>query len=228
MAIARVGTPTSNEATTVTIPAGHAAGHLMVVWAWRDGSTTNPTVPAGWTTITNTTDGTTCSISMGWKWAVSGAETSGTWTNATSTACHVYRGVDPINPVGAVVGTAGTTSPYTFGAVTLRNTSTSWIAAFIGHRSVDTTTITTAPTSMTNQSSTLGATSDVASHDTNGPYTAGITYAANTVAPGGTDSGVITAMLEIIAENATTINNYQFADASSSNAGIISVGEKIK
>ena len=102
------------EAASVTIPS-HQVGDLIIVWAWIE-SATNPTIPAGWTTITNTTDGTTCSISMGWKIATSSSETSGTWTNATSTGAAVYRGAASVS-ANFSTGTTGATQ--TWNAVTL-------------------------------------------------------------------------------------------------------------
>ena len=138
--ISRIGSA-SAEATTITIPAGHHQGDIILIAAFRDGNTTNPSVPAGWTTITVTTDGTTCSTSVGWKIATSNSETSGTWTNATGLMCHVYRGVDHISPFGVQTATpspsltanAGTTSPSTYGATTGVNKgrmNNQWFVAF--------------------------------------------------------------------------------------------------
>ena len=146
--ISRIGS-SSAEATTVTIPAGHQQGDIIIIAAFRDGSTTNPTVPAGWSTLTITTDGTTCSLSVGWKIAISNSDTSGTWTNATGLICHVYRGVDLISPFGVLTTTpitslttnAGTTSPSTYGStvgVTKGRMNDQWFVAFQFHRSVNT------------------------------------------------------------------------------------------
>jgi hypothetical protein len=193
--IERVGA-TAAEANTITIPGVYQAGDTMLIFAFRDGSATNPTIPAGWTTITNTFDGTTCSVSIGYKVAASNVETSGTWTNATALICHVYRGCKVTgSPFGTPTNTAGTTSPSTYGAVTLR-ANTSWLIAFQGHRSVDTTTLTNPPSGMVNVSSSLGATCDMAGFDTNGNYDA-TGYLSNTVAPGGTASGWQTTVIEL-------------------------------
>jgi hypothetical protein len=225
MAIERVG-HNSAEASTVTIPAGHKAGDIILIFAYRDGSATNPTIPAGWTKITNTLDGTSCSVSIGWKVAQSGSETSGTWTNATHLQVIVYRGVDPITPFGALTSNAGTTSPSTYGAttgITKWKSNETWFAAFQGHRSVDTTTLNGNPTNYTNLQYLQGATSDSVSFDTNGPVSDGM--ASNTVAPGGTASGWITAQLPVYPA-VTILNNFQFARAKS--AGIISMSERIR
>lgn len=218
--ISRVGSG-SAEATTITIPAGHQLGDILLIFAFRDGSATNPTVPAGWNVITNTTDGTTCSVSIGWKLATSGAETSGTWTNATGLMCHVYRGADPVTPFGTLVANAGTTSPSTYGStigVGLDRMDNQWFVAFQAHRSVDTTTLSNAPTGYTNVINALGATQDMVSFDTNGPVAAG--FASNTVAPGGTASGWQTCQLPIYPSQ-VKLNNYRRIRAVS--AGVISV-----
>lgn len=214
MAISYIGSA-SNEAATITIPA-HQAGDLIIIWAWRE-NVTNPTIPANWTNITNTTDGTTCSISMGWRIATTAAETSGTWTNATSTACHVYRGAADVGPN---FSTATTGATQTWNALNVAGQG-SWLAGFIGHRSIDTTTLTTPPTSMTNLTSTLGATSDVASHDTQAIFSG--EYATNNTTSGGTNSGAITAIIEI-RQIQDLPNNYQFIRVGNG----MSVSEKIR
>lgn len=188
------------ESATVTLPSGIQPGDLMIVFAFRDGSATNPTIASGWTNITNTTDGTTCSVSVAWRRAGSG-EGNPTFTNAGLTICHVYRGVEHVaeatSPFGTFQSSAGTTSPSTYAAVSTMKGHTSWLAAFQGHRSINTSTIGTAPTSMTNRTVISSATSTCgASFDTNGPYK-GTSYASNTVAPGGTASGWITVVLEL-------------------------------
>jgi len=226
MAIERVG-HNSAEAATVTIPTGHKAGDIILIFAFRDGSATNPTIPAGWTNITNTLDGTSCSVSIGWKVAKSSAETSGTWTNATHLQVIVYRGVDITTPFGALTSNAGTTSPSTYGAttgVTKWKSNETWFAAFQGHRSIDTTSMNNVPTGYTNLQYLQGATSDSVSFDTNGPVN-NDGFASNTVAPGGTASGWITAQIPIYPASMQQ-NNFQFARSKS--AGIISMSERIR
>lgn len=232
--ISRIGSG-SAEATTITIPGTYQAGDIIIIFAFRDGSTTNASVPAGWNTLTITTDGTSCSSSAGWKIAASGAETSGTWTNATGLICHVYRGADPISPFGVQTATptpsltanAGTTSPSTYGATTGPNMGrmdNQWFVAVQFHRSTDTTTMNNAPTGYTNViNAQSGVTQNMVSFDTDGPVEAG--FASNTVAPGGTASGWQTLQLPIYPAMYRT-NNYQFARCVS--AGVISLGEKLR
>jgi hypothetical protein len=184
--ISRVG-QAGAEATTVTIPAGHQVGDLLVICAFRDGSTTNPTVPAGWTTITATFDGTSCSVSAGWKYATSAAETSGTWTNATGLLCVVLRGVTDVSPIMDTATSAGTTNTVTYAALSdanLRAAIRYYIFAFIMHRSVD-VTIEQPPTGMNNILKTEGSTNDMAIHEA----TADDAWPSTNVAISGTASG---------------------------------------
>lgn len=193
------------EANSIGLPSGIQRGDLMLIFAFRDGSATNPTVPAGWTTLTNTLDGTSCSAAIGWRRYQPG-DTSGTWANATALALVVYRGAQSDGePVGTPQTSVGTTSPSTYAAVATGRGGSSWIAAFQGHRSVDTTALTTPPTGLTNVASALGATCDVVVHDSNGPISD--RFVSATVAPGGTASGWITAMVEIFSR-AVVLNNY--------------------
>lgn len=223
--ISRIGS-NSSETNSVTIPAGHQAGDLIIISAFRDGSATNPTIPAGWTNITNTSDGTTCSISAGWKFAASGAETSGTWTNATGMLVHVYRGVDPVAPLGTFTFNGGSSATLTYGAttgLTKARMDNQWFVAFAHHRSINTTTMTNAPTGYTLVVTALGATQDQVSFDTDGPTEIG--FASNTVATGGTSSGFCTIQLPIYPPMMKT-NNFQ--QVRSVSAGVISVGEKVR
>ena len=91
-AVSYVGSA-SAQANTVNPPA-HVNGDLVVVFAHRDGSTTNPTVASGYTTITNTTDGTSNSISVGCRVSDGTLANTGTWTNATSIAAIISDSLD--------------------------------------------------------------------------------------------------------------------------------------
>lgn len=223
-AIIRIGS-NSAEAASLTIPTGHQSQDVLLIYAFRDGNATAPSLPTGWTSL-GTATATSTSARVGWKLATSSSETSGTWTNATGTMVHVYRGVDPTNGFGTLTTNSGTASPSTYGAttgLTKARMGNSWLVAFQGHRSVDTTTLTTAPTGYTLVITALGATSDMVSFDTNGCIDEG--FASNTVAPGGTASGWITAQIPIYPVQAFT-NNFRFVQSKS--AGIISVGERIR
>jgi hypothetical protein len=191
--VTRVGTATGD--TSATLPA-HQAGDIIIGWAFRDGSTTNPTLPAGWISLTSR-DGTSCSARMGYKIAASAAETTGTWTNASVVAFAVYRGarsdgaVDPVADWAFDTGTSSTVN-YDGNNITL-NSDRTWVAAFVGHRSTD-TTIETAPSNLTNVTSYANATAEVAIHDTNGGVSS---FVDDSVSITGTNSGWITETVTI-------------------------------
>lgn len=227
MPISRVGAA-SAEATSITIPA-HQAGDLIICAAFRDGSTTNPTIPTGvnWTTITNSLDGTSCSVSAAYKRARNSSETSGTWTNASGLAVVVYRGVATNKtPIGSFAGTSGTTNTVTYptnspGANSLNTCrATSWLISFAFHRSTN-TTIETAPAGMTNITNTAGTTAEYAAHDSNGPRGSLGSWPQTTVSITGTASGWITVVGEIMAEE-NRLENFKFFDVTGSTS------EKIK
>lgn len=221
--ISRVGVA-SAEASSVTLPAGHKAGDIILVFAFRDGSTTPPTLPAGFTNI-NSAGSNASSFRCGWKIATSAADTSGTWTNATGIMVVVYRGPDHIIPFSVSAIQAGATSPSNYGGTnlaTIAKMNNQWLVAFQGHVSTDTTTMTTAPTGYGASPiiTALGATQDMVAFDTNGPVETG--FAFNTVAPGGTAAGWHTLQVAIYPAM-QRLNNYQ-----SPRVIGMSVGEKIR
>lgn len=91
MTIALQGSDTANS-TTITMPS-HAAGDLLLFFAYRDNSATLPTIPSGWVTRVGLTQ-STGSLAIAYKYAQTTSETSGTWTNATQIFASVWRG-DP-------------------------------------------------------------------------------------------------------------------------------------
>ncbi len=194
MAISYVGGAVGTN--SATLPSFNS-GDVAICFAFRDGSTTNPTVPAGWTNITNTADGTTCSASCGWRRLVNGDTTTGTWTNASRVVVQVYRGCEPfITPVGGGANGAGTTNTLNYAAVTMtRSDGTSWVAAFIGHRSVNVTTE-TAPGAMSNRQNGVDATAEASGHDTNGGVSS---WSSTNVAASGTASGWVSRTVELLA-----------------------------
>lgn len=222
--ITRIGQG-SAEANTVTIPAGHQVGDLLIIFAFRDGSATNPTIPAGWTNITNTLDTTSGSASVGWKIAASSSETSGTWTNATGLMVIVLRGADNASPwiTGTTSNAVSTT--VTYGALVDANMKGAHgykIIAFAAHRSID-TTIDAPPTGMSNIISALGATQDMAAHEASSDDT----WASTNVGVGGTSSGWVSIVLAIRPAR-LVLQNYQHASAGVGNTGVISVTEKTR
>ena len=194
MAISRIG---SASGTTTATPPSHQAGDLIVAFAFRDGNTTAPSLPSGvnWLSPTNATRaGTTCSHRVAYKIATSNAESIGTFTNATSVIVVVYRGCNPLNPIGVGGVNSGSSTTVNFPAVTLQTTlGTSWVVGFDGHRSAD-VAIETAPTNMTNVTTVSDATDECGAHDTN----AGVTgWTSQNASVGGTSSGWTSHVLEI-------------------------------
>ena len=143
MALSRVG-GSSAAATSIAIPT-HVAGDLIVIWAYRDGSTTPPTVPtAGGTVPTFTTvDGPTganlCSAVCAWAVAAGTTDTSGTWTNATGISVEVWRGQAAV-PIGGHAQSGGNIASganIAIPAITLTAVDgTSAILAFAGWQTV--------------------------------------------------------------------------------------------
>ena len=204
MAISFVGSSTGIN--SATLPA-HQAGDIIIAFAFRDGSATYPTVPAGWTAYRYST-GTTCSASTAIIVATNSSTVSGTWTNATSVIFHVYRGVSFASNTS---GTAGTTTTVTFPACSIYNAK-SWVVGFVGSRSTN-VVIESAPSGMVNRSSVSDATDEAAGHDTNSQVSS---FALRTVNIGGTASGWVTSVIELadIRQDATaTITGIQLTSA---------------
>ena len=195
MAISYVGGAAGTN--TATLPA-FESGDIALVFAFRDGSATNPSVPAGWTNISNTTDGTSCSMSIGWRRLVVGDTTVGTWTNASRTVVGVYRGCEPfITPRGGGANGAGTTNTVAYNAVTMtRGDGTSWVVAGVGHRSVDTTIDSAAISGMTARTGGVNATAEAHLWDTNGGVAS---WATTNQTITGTASGWVTRTVELLA-----------------------------
>lgn len=198
----------SVEATSITIPS-HQAGDLLLIFAFVDASVTEPTLPAGWTSIATTTLASpACASRIGYKIATSGSETSGTWTGATGLVCQVYRGALGI---GRSVTNTASSATVAYPALTLANTQAttpSWVAGFAGHRSVN-GSLGTPPTGMTNRANLEGVTNDMAGHDTNGGVSS---WSLQSVASGETASGYATALVEILPNDLYYIQNVSLSN----------------
>lgn len=168
MALSFVGQATGT--TSATLPS-FQAGDLALVFAFRDGSTTAPSLPSGWTNILTRGTTTSCSQRVGWRRLQTGDTSTGTWTNATSVVVVIYRSSTSAAFVGGSAANGDTTNTANFPAVTFQRTDgTSWAVGFIGHRSTN-TNIESPPTGMTNRSDVADATDEAAGHDTNGGVT---------------------------------------------------------
>ncbi len=198
MALSRVG-GTSAAATSIAIPT-HVAGDLIVIWAYRDGSTTPPTVPTAagtvpaFTVIDGPTGANLNSAVCAWAVAAGTTDTSGTWTNATGISVEVWRGQSSV-PIGghaqsgaSVASGANIAIP----AITLTDASgNSTILAFAGWQTV--TAWNAAPSGYT-QRSNVATEVEVLSKDTT---TSDATFNVTGTASG--TGGTRTEQIEIIA-----------------------------
>lgn len=225
MAISRVGASAA-DGTTITIPGTYQNGDLAIIFAFR-GATTAPSLPAGWTSLGTASAGAS-SYRLGWKLMTSGADTSGTWTNATGLVCHVYRGVaTDRTPVIFGAANTATSATVTYSAISAVTGIDSWVAGFAATKTT-TSTIETAPTNMTNACNTVGAATEYAGHDSNGAYTAGNGAWPATNVSVTTSAEWRSATCQIIAEH-LNINNYQaFKDSATGDTGILSFTERIR
>jgi hypothetical protein len=204
VAISIVGGATGT--TSATLPT-HQADDIIIGFAFRDGSTVQPTLPAGWNQLRDQA-GTTCCSRTAWRRATGAGTTTGTWTNASRVAFIVLRGAWREFPIGSDAAGAGTAASVTYPALTVRKTdSTSMAVRFAGHRSID-TNLQTAPTNYTN----LAAASAVDTIAENACHTRA-SIAANptgdAVAVAGTASGWTAHTIEVLQDPGSgTVENY--------------------
>jgi hypothetical protein len=197
MALSYVGQATGTN--SATLPSFNV-GDIAIVFAYRDGSNTPPSLPAGWNTILGATGANTNSARSGFRYLQSGDTTTGTWTNATSVICLVYRATGGVATVGASARGSGSSTTITYPAVTLQDPNgDSWGIRFAGHRSTN-VTIETAPSGYTNRTSVSDATDEAAGFDSNGGITSG---ASGTASVGGTASGFEAHTIELRFDNRT-------------------------
>ena len=193
MAISFVGAATGT--TSATLPA-HAAGDVLLAFAHRDGNTTAPSLPAGWTDL-GSGGANVNSSRIGYKVAASSGEASGTWTNATGLVILVYRGCAAGDPIGDVVGTGSSSLIISYPALTMQVADgSSWVVGVAGHRSNDTTGFGTAPSGMTNRSYVQDATATLIGNDTAGGVSS---WSAQTVTATGTSGGWRSWSVELLA-----------------------------
>ena len=189
--------------TSATMPA-HQAGDLILCWAYRDGSNTLPTLPSGqnWTTLNGVTGANTNSAYLVGKIATSSSEGVGTFTSATSVIVQVYRPRSGYTATwSAVAANTGASTTVNYPALTLQTgDGSSWVAAFSGHRSTN-TSLETPPAGMTLRSTVVDATDEAAGFDTNGGVAS---WPSTNVSVGGTSSGWRSAVVEIVVAVAST------------------------
>lgn len=123
------------QATSVAV-SGVSAGDIMLVTAHRDGSTTAPTLAAGFTNL-DSGGANTNSHRTAWKTCAGGETTSGTWTNATSVIVSIiHASAGETIAIGAHSPNGGASTSITWLALTLTVTDgSSWVILHGAHRS---------------------------------------------------------------------------------------------
>lgn len=121
--------------TSGTVPT-HVVGDLIVITAYRT-ALTAPSLPTGYTAIDNTSANAN-SIRVGYKYATSTSDTSGTWTNATGIIITVYRGVAAIGVVDATTHAAATTVSLASLATFKNGNGKGWVVACYGSTAAST------------------------------------------------------------------------------------------
>jgi hypothetical protein len=189
--VAYVGS--ASGVTSATLPL-HQTGDLILAYAYRDGSTTAPTLPSGWTSIASANGANTNSALLAYKVAASGSETATGFTNATALIVQIYRNVDQSSPIGGNNFDTGSSTTISYPEVTMSVTNgTSWVVGFSGHRSTN-VAIQNSPAGMSNRIAYADATNEAASFDT----AMGVTsWSAQTASVGGTASGWFARTVEI-------------------------------
>jgi hypothetical protein len=195
--------------TSCTSPT-HQTNDLFLIGVGRDGSTTAPTIPGGWTAIgsAQTINGTSTADSYFrtfCKIAASSGETVTGFTSASNVTVVVYRGTKQASDCSTVVGTPvtnttainTTTTTVTYGTVT-NGDSRGWDVGF-AYAPAATAGLGTAPTGMTNRA-TSGSTK-LSAHDTNAAV-ASFTTQNVTVTTAGR---VMTLVMEIEAPQQATL-----------------------
>lgn len=233
MAISRVGSAIA-AATSITIPAGHQAGDYMLIFAFNSGAATAPTLPAGWTSIQSSTLNSVGS-NLGFRQALSSAETSGTWTNATSIVAVVYRNTATNKAVKATLSTNGimnannNTNIVWQALQPMQCPGTSWVVSFAAIKSIN-TGLSSGPTLLPNIQSNVTGVEQACAYDSNGPLQYFCTFPpyGNPVSSlgtsiGGTAGAWHTYTIEIMAEQ-LNIQNYMSTKVASG----MSAGERIR
>lgn len=178
-----------------------AEGDLLVVFAYRNGNTNAPGIPAGWTSIASGSGGggTGHSSTLAYKVAATSSDVSGTWTNATHLTLHVYRDASIGTPVGNNSVLTGTTATnVSVPDLTLQRTNgTSWVVTFFGHRNAASAVGTAGGTALElRATNTISGT--IAGADTNMPVNDFTLYPGFTITA--TSGNYISRAVEIIAQ----------------------------
>ena len=115
MTIALQGSANAN-ATSVTLPS-HAINDTVLLFVYRDNSTTSPTIPSDYEVVHQSVMGSFGYLIAAYKVATSASETSGTWTNASHVCAMIFRGdANSLVIPEFFNSTSATSTTVTFGA----------------------------------------------------------------------------------------------------------------
>jgi hypothetical protein len=139
--------------TTVGIPGSYQAGDLIVLYAFRDGATTEMTDPTNGAWERPKTNaglnGPTCNGQVYWRYALSSSESAPVVGSATGVLLEVWRGNAPYSLMpGAIVASpvASTGTTITYPALPLsRGDGTSYVLRLAGARAATNLTTNTPP-----------------------------------------------------------------------------------
>lgn len=199
MSISRVQAATA-QANHVAFSAPQA-GDLILAWFHRDGSTTAPSLPTGYTTIRSASGGAnTNARRLCYKYAVGTETDTGVATNATSSAVAIYRGADLALGFGDLASGGSASTSMAYGTLSMQvSDGTSWVVGFGAHRTA-TDVGTNVPTGLALASSAT----DIAVFDSNGGKSSWSSQAATVNA----NSGWRTDTLEIVARAVVDLGSY--------------------
>lgn len=179
MAISFVGAGGASG-TSVTVPAGHQAGDLLVVWAYRQAASGAPSIPAGWTSVYSGSAAGSA-LRVGYKIATSNSEVSGTWTSATICNIAVYRGA---REVGTIANGTGSSASIIYPAATFAELGDSWSLRMAAHNN-NVSLTTTTPSGYTNRFATASGSPRGRVIDSNGTVASNPTSASQGVTTSG-------------------------------------------
>lgn len=166
------------NADNVTLPS-HQAGDLIIIMAGNRGpGTPSPSLASGYTSLDAFANFVHYSERIGYKYAASSSETSGSWSNATDVLALVYRGIKTGGPFGAGYVRSvitGVIPSIDYNGITLDKTdNSSWVLCLLACYAGGPTT---PPTGTTFRSQIANPTDGrIAAFDTNGGVTSWSTH----------------------------------------------------
>lgn len=143
MAITFIG---SHSALATSVALTNQIGDLIVVAAYRTGTTALATRPGTYTAIgggsaasSGNAGSTNLTLTLGWRIATAANESTGTWTNATAIVAMVFRGARGIGAV-QTLGATATAAFVRYPRAALQTRPGAWWGAFAGRLLASATT----------------------------------------------------------------------------------------